>query len=261
MINQPLQLPLKYSVLGLGISEITFNDAIRLFLNAAAIRRKVRASFCTVNNVVIANQDPVLRQQMDSCQIAAPDGMPLVWLGRLRGRKVEQVCGPDLLPALCDESRRFGYRHFFYGGAEGVAEQLSHSLQQRFPGLQVAGTYTPPFRPLTQEEDEEIIAKINQAKPDFVWVGLSTPKQDEWIATHQAKLDVPNLLAVGAAFDFHSGNLRRAPRWIRRIGLEWLFRMLREPKRLWRRYLIGNARFILYLMGEILRVRKPLGPG
>ena len=256
MINQPLQLPVKYSVLGLGISEIVFNDAISLFLNAAATGQKVRASFCTVNNVVTAKQDPVLRQQMGSSQIAAPDGMPLVWLGRLRGRKVERVCGPDLLPALCDQSRQFGYRHFFYGGAEGVAEQLSQCLQQRFPGLQVAGTYTPPFRPLTPEEDEEIITKINQAKPDFVWVGLSTPKQDEWIATHQAKLDVPNLLAVGAAFDFHSGNLRRAPRWIQQIGLEWLFRMMREPRRLWRRYLLGNTMFILYLMGDALRFRR-----
>lgn len=256
MKNQPLQLPPKYSVLGLGISEITFDGAVNLFLNAAATGQKIRANFCAVNNVVAANENPVLREYMSSSQIAVPDGMPLVWLGRLKGRKVERICGPDFMPALCERSRQFGYRHFFYGGADGVAEQLAQNLTQRFPGLQVAGMYTPPFRPLTEEEDADIVARINQAKPDFVWVGLSTPKQDEWIATHQTKLDAPNLLAVGAAFDFHSGNLQRAPRWIQRSGFEWFYRLVREPKRLWRRYLVGNTMFVLYLAAEILRIRK-----
>jgi N-acetylglucosaminyldiphosphoundecaprenol N-acetyl-beta-D-mannosaminyltransferase len=254
--NEHFRLPAKYPVLGLGISELTFDDTINLLLDAAATRQKMRVNFCTVNNIVEANRDPEFRAQMGTSEIVAPDGMPLVWLGRLLGRRVERVCGPDLLPALCDGSREFGYQHFFYGGAEGVAERLANNLQGRFPGLQVAGTYSPPFRPMTAEEDERIIAQINRARPDFVWVGLGAPKQDVWLATHQSRLQAPILLAVGAAFDFHSGKLRRAPKWMQRVGLEWLFRLAKEPRRLWRRYLIGNTLFVLYLLAEFLGFRR-----
>ena len=256
MTTDRLLLPAKYTVLGVDVSELTFEDAFNCFLHAAATRQKVRAIFCAVNNLFEAYRDPVLRWQVSSSQIVAPDGMPLVWLGRLRGRKVGRVCGPDLMPALCERSREFGYRHFFYGGAEGVAERLADNLRRRFPGLQVVGTHSPPFRPLTDEEDEQAIAKINAADPHFVWVGLSTPKQDAWIATHQTRLNVPVLLAVGAAFDFHAGNLRRAPRWVQGLSLEWLFRLMIEPKRLWRRYLVGNTRFAVYLTAEVLRIRR-----
>jgi N-acetylglucosaminyldiphosphoundecaprenol N-acetyl-beta-D-mannosaminyltransferase len=254
--SEHLILPEKYPVLGVGISELTFNEAISLFLHAAATREKVRANFCSVNNIVEADRDPAMRAQMASSQIVAPDGMPLVWLGRLRGRQVDRVCGPDLMLRLCERSQEFGYRHFFYGGAEGVAEQLAENLQRRFPALQVAGTYTPPFRPLTDDEDEQVVVEINGARPDLVWVGLSTPKQDGWIATHQSRLEAPVLLAVGAAFDFHTGRVRRAPTWIQRIGLEWLFRLSMEPKRLWRRYLVGNTLFVLYLASEALGFRR-----
>ena len=133
---------------------------------------------------------------------------------------------------------------------------MADNLQRRFPGLQVAGTHTPPFRPLTDEEDERVIAEINAASPDFVWVGLSTLKQDAWMAMHQSQLEAPVLLSVGAAFDFHTGNLRRAPRWVQHLSLEWLLRLMMEPKRLWRRYLVGNTLFALYLMAEVLRIRQ-----
>ena len=251
-MSQHLQLPDRYPVLGVGISELAFDEAVSLFLCAAETRQKVRAVFCTVNTIVEAKRDTVLRSQIASSEIVAPDGMPLVWLGRLRGRKVDRVCGPDLMLALCERSQAFGYRHFFYGGADGVAERLVEELTGRFPGLQVAGTCTPPFRSLTNEEDNEVVADINRARSDFVWVGLGSPKQDAWIASHQSRLEAPVLLAVGAAFDFHCGNLVRAPRWMQHVGLEWLFRLAKEPRRLWRRYLVGNTLFGLYLLAEVL---------
>ena len=256
MKSEHLPVPEKYPVVGLGISEVTFDRAISLLLDAAATRQKMRANFCTANTIVAAKRDPALRAQIASSQIVAPDGMPLVWLGRLRGRKVDRVCGPDLMLALCEGSQEFGYRHFFYGGTEGVAERLAERLRRRFPALQVAGTHTPPFRPLTDEEDEQIIAEINGARPDLIWVGLSTPKQDAWIASHQSRLEAPVLLAVGAAFDFHAGDVPRAPKWMQASGLEWLFRLMAEPRRLWRRYLVGNALFVFYLVAGVLMPRR-----
>ncbi len=256
MRSQRSLVPEKYPVAGLGISELTFDEAVNLFLDSAATRQKIRANFATAHTIVQAHRDRLLRAQIASSQVVAADGMPLVWLGRLRGRKVERVCGPDLMLRLCERSQEFGYRHFFYGGAEGVAEQLAENLQRRFPALQVAGTYTPPFRPLTDEEGEQVVAEINGASPNFVWVGLSTPKQDAWIATYQSRLEAPVLLAVGAAFDFHTGRVRRAPTWMQRIGLEWLFRLATEPRRLWRRYLVGNTLFVLYVASEALGFQR-----
>jgi N-acetylglucosaminyldiphosphoundecaprenol N-acetyl-beta-D-mannosaminyltransferase len=169
--------------------------------------------------------------------MVTPDGMPLVMLARReRGALVDRVYGPDLLMAACEHSAARGYRHFFYGGNDGIAEQLAAKLQARFPGLQIAGTYCPPFRPTTAEEDAEIVAMLNAARPDFIWVGLSTPKQEHWMAKFRPKLDAAVLLGIGAAFDFHSGNKPQAPRFIQRSGFEWLFRLASEPKRLWPRY-------------------------
>ena len=143
---------------------------------------------------------------------------------------VERVYGPDLLLACCQRSVSTGYRHFFYGGGTGVAERLIERLQSRFPGLQVVGSYSPPFRALSPEEDAEVIRRINAAKPDMVWVGLSTPKQERWMSEHRDRLTAPVLVGVGAAFDFHAGLKRQAPRWMQRSGLEWLFRLLTEPR-------------------------------
>ena len=177
--------------------------------------------------------------------------MPLVWLSRARGfGYVNRVYGPDLMLALCERSLSKGYRHFLYGGAPGVPEKLAENLKRRFPGLDVVGTYSPPFRPLTHEEDERVVRMINEAGPDIVWVGLSTPKQERWMAGHIGRLEAPVLIGVGAAFDFHSGVKRQAPRWMQRSGLEWLFRLLTEPRRLWRRYLIYNSLFVWNLMKE-----------
>ena len=175
--------------------------------------------------------------------------MPLVWISRLRGHSgVERVYGPDLMLACCEASVAKGYRHFFYGGAGGVPEQLSERLQKRFPGLQIAGQWSPPFRELTTLEEAEMVERINAAQPDIVWIGLSTPKQERWMARYVGRISAPVLIGVGAAFDMHAGVKKQPPRWMQRSGLEWLFRLGAEPRRLWRRYLINNPLFAWRLL-------------
>jgi N-acetylglucosaminyldiphosphoundecaprenol N-acetyl-beta-D-mannosaminyltransferase len=252
-------LPIRYPVIGTWVAALTLPDAVELLASAPADGRRLRAHFCTTHTLVEAHDDPVLRDALNAEEsVAAPDGMPLVWVGRAMGRRVGRVCGPDLMPALIDRSRRTGGRHFFYGGAPGVAERLAAELAERYPGLEVVGTHSPPFRPLTEDEDRDEVAMINAARPDFVWVGLGSPKQDHWVAGHRPHLDAAVLLAVGAAFDFHSGSLRRAPVWMQRTGTEWLFRLLAEPRRLLRRYTVTNSRFAWLLIRQILS-RRPGG--
>jgi N-acetylglucosaminyldiphosphoundecaprenol N-acetyl-beta-D-mannosaminyltransferase len=189
--------------------------------------------------------------------MVVPDGMPLVWLSRLAGhRETGRVCGPDLMVALCGRAEAAAYSHFFYGGAPGIAEKLAANLTHLFPGLKVAGCHSPPYRPLTATEDKEIIRSIDQSKADIVWVGLSTPKQEKWMAAHVGRLRAPVLLGVGAAFDFHAGMVRRAPVWMQRAGLEWLFRLLSEPRRLWRRYLVMAPKFIFLAAGQKLGLKR-----
>jgi N-acetylglucosaminyldiphosphoundecaprenol N-acetyl-beta-D-mannosaminyltransferase len=178
----------------------------------------------------------------------------LVWMSRWLGfDRTRRVYGPDLMRTLSALSVSRGYRHFYYGGDHGVANRLKHNLIRAYPGLQVVGTLTPPFRPLSPEEDDAVIAQINAAKPDIVWVGLSTPKQEFWMAAHVGRLDVPVLIGVGAAFDFLAGIKKQAPRWMRRSGLEWLFRLLQEPRRLWRRYFTIVPQFIILALGQLLK--------
>jgi N-acetylglucosaminyldiphosphoundecaprenol N-acetyl-beta-D-mannosaminyltransferase len=211
------------------------------------IRRRDRQYVClaTVHGVMECQRDPSLRSIFNASGLTTPDGMPLVWLGWLRGlRHVRRVYGPDLMLAVCGRSVRRGYRHYFYGGAPGVAERLAARLRERFPELRIAGTYTPPFRAMTADEDAEAVREINRAGPDIVWVGLGSPKQDRWMAAHVGRLTASVLIGVGAAFDFHAARKRQAPRWIQRGGLEWLFRLGQEPRRLWRRYLIDNPLFL-----------------
>jgi len=166
--------------------------------------------------------------------------------------------------AVCGETTAAGWRHYFYGGEPGVVEALAARLLDRFPGLTVAGTTTPPFRPLTQAEEEETVARINNARPDIVWVGLSSAAQERWMADHRDRLSAPLLVGVGAAFDFLSGRKPQAPRWIQRSGLEWLFRLATEPRRLWRRYR-QYPLFVLLIAAEALGLvhvaSQPEAPG
>lgn len=209
-----------------------------------------------MHGVMECQRDEQLRRIHNAAGLVTTDGMPLVWLCRLRGQRgVERVYGPDLMLALCARSQTSGYRHFFYGASPGVLDALTARLQTRYPGLTVAGAYAPPFRQLDSLEDLQIVERIKQARPDVVWVGLSTPKQERWMAEHVERLGGPVLIGVGAAFDFHAGTKRQAPRWMQRSGLEWLFRLLSEPRRLYRRYLLNIPLFACYLGLEALGLR------
>jgi N-acetylglucosaminyldiphosphoundecaprenol N-acetyl-beta-D-mannosaminyltransferase len=241
------------NILGVGVSAIDMAMALRAIEGWIVRREPHYICVTTVHGVMESQWDEELRRIHNAAGLVTPDGMPLVWLSRLMGfRRVERVYGPDLLLAVCEWSTEWGYRHFFYGGGPGVAEKLAARLQSRFPGLKLAGTYSPPFRPLTPEEDKAVVEFINTAQPDIVWVGISTPKQERWMAEHVGRLSAPVLAGVGAAFDFQAGLKRQAPRWVQQSGLEWVFRLLMEPRRLWRRYLINNPWFLWLMLLQAL---------
>lgn len=233
------------NILGVNISALTMRLAVETIERWIDAREKHYVCVCTVHSVTEAAGNPAYMDVLNNAGMRAPDGMPLVWLSRKAGRKVERVCGPDLLPVLAHRSRETGHRHFFYGGAPSVADELAKRLSERHPGLNVAGTHTPPMMPLGAMEDDAVIDRINASGADIVWVGLGSPKQDVWMANYLEQLEAPVLIAVGAAFDFHSGRIRRAPGWMQHNGLEWLFRLSQDPKRLWKRYLLCNCRFIV----------------
>ncbi|MCB0208611.1 MAG: WecB/TagA/CpsF family glycosyltransferase [Anaerolineae bacterium] len=259
--NHELRLNLgalpKVNILGVGVHAITMAQALAQISNWIEQGIRQYVSICTVHTVMECQRSEPVRRAVNSAGLATPDGMPLVWLGQLKSKlAVTRVYGPDLMLALCELSVQRGYRHYFYGGADGVAEQLAQRLQTRFPGLHMAGTYCPPYRPAFHQEDDHIIEQINQTSPDIIWVGLGTPKQDLWMAAHRDRLTAPVLIAVGAAFDFHTGRLPQAPHWMQRNGLEWFFRLLQEPRRLWHRYLVYNPLFILLIIAQALGLKK-----
>lgn len=247
----------RINILGVGISAMTMPQALNQISAWIGSGTRRYVSVCTVHTVMECRRDEAVRRAVNGAGLATPDGMPLVWLGKRKSSvKVSRVYGPDLMLALCELSVEQGYAHYFYGGASGVPEHLAQSLQQRFPGLRIAGTCSPPFRPLTDAEDAEIVEQINQARPDIVWVGLGTPKQDLWMATHRSRLAAPVLIGVGAAFDFHTGRIPQAPPWMQQAGLEWLFRLGQEPRRLWYRYLVYNPLFVLLITLQALGLRR-----
>jgi N-acetylglucosaminyldiphosphoundecaprenol N-acetyl-beta-D-mannosaminyltransferase len=236
-------------VLGVGISAITMEQALAEITRWVETREQHYVCVTGVHGVIESQRDPELRRIHNRSGLTTPDGIPMVWAGRHAGAThMERVCGPDLMPAVCALAAERGWTSYFYGGAEGVAERLAARLTARFPGLQVAGRMSPPFRPLTPDEDRLVVQRINGAQPDLVWVGLSTPKQERWMAAHVGRLRAPVLLGVGAAFDLHAGLTRQAPSWMQRSGLEWLYRLYREPRRLWRRYLRNNPTFVLAIL-------------
>ena len=248
----------RFDVLGVHVSALTIKDAVAEIGRWIESREHHYVCVTGVHGVMESQRDADLKRIHNESGLTTPDGMPMVWAGRWAGMAgMERVYGPDLMLAVAQQAVARGWRFYLYGGRPGVAELLTRRLTERFPGLQIAGMYSPPFRPLTVTEDEALIGRINAAAPDIVWVGLSTPKQERWMAAHVARLGASALIGVGAAFDIHAGTLRQAPRWMRRSGLEWLFRMLMEPKRLARRYLSNNPRFVM----EVLRRRpRPVEP-
>ncbi len=244
------------NVLGVEVDALNMKRAIDGIDGLMSSGHQGFISCVAAHSIMECWRDPELRRIFNAGHLATPDGMSLVWLLRLKGyQDVERVYGPDLLLAVCQASLLRGYRHFFFGSEPGVPELLAERLRARFPSLQVGGTYSPPFRPLTEQEDLHIVDQINAAQPDIVWVGISTPKQERWMSEHLGVINAPVLIGVGAAFDFLSGNKRQAPRWIQRSGLEWLFRLLSEPSRLWPRY-ARYPLFALLVLGQLSGFRR-----
>jgi N-acetylglucosaminyldiphosphoundecaprenol N-acetyl-beta-D-mannosaminyltransferase len=247
----------RVNVLGVGISVLNLKTALDEI--AAAVRERRKGYICVrdAHGVMLAQKDAAFRRILNEAFLCTPDGMPMVWIGRLHGhREMSRVYGPDLMLEVCAWSETNSCRHFFYGGTPGVAEELRGKLTARFPKLQTVGCYTPPFRPLNTEEEKELRVMIHVAKPDIMWVGLSTPKQEKFMAEFLPKLDVTLMIGVGAAFDFHAGRVRQAPRWMQRSGLEWLFRVACEPRRLGKRYLKNNPLFAWKIAGQLSGLKK-----
>ncbi len=235
----------RLDVLGVQVSAISMAQAVDVIAGWIQVRDPHYVCVTGVHGVMESQHDEQLRRIHNDAGLVTPDGMPLVWLARRAGfRHVTRVYGPDLMLACCARFAATGCRHFFYGGGAGVAGLLADRLRRRFPALTVAGWLTPPFRELTAQEDEEVVASIDASRPDIVWVGLSTPKQERWMRAHVGRLTAPVLVGVGAAFDFHAGLKRQAPQWLQHSGLEWAFRLMTEPRRLWRRYLRNNPAFV-----------------
>ena len=247
----------RFNVLGVALSAMNLPLATEAVLAALRARRKGYVCVTGVHGVTEAQHDPAFRRILNAAFLNTTDGMPLVWLGRrAAGTFVDRVYGPDLMLEIFQATQATTFRHFLYGGAPGVAEELKAKLEARFPGVTVCGTYCPPFRPLTGAEETAFAAFVREKKPDIIWVGLSTPKQERFMAEYLPKLETTLMFGVGAAFDFHSGRVRQAPRWIQRSGLEWLYRLCCEPRRLARRYLVNNPRFLWRIAGQLSGLRK-----
>lgn len=247
----------KVNILGVGISAIDLEFALDQIDTWIGNDDRKYISVCNVYTIIECHKSSAMREAVNNADMATPDGMPLVWLSKCESdRSVGRVYGPDLMLALCQRSAKSGYKHCFYGGAEEVPKLLAEVLKGRYPGLQVAGEFSPPYRSLTLAEEDRTVEMLNEADPDIIWVGLGTPKQDLWMAKYRPRLNAPVVIAVGAAFDFLTNRVPQAPDWMQRNGLEWLYRLVQEPKRLWYRYLVCNPLFILKVFGQKTGIRK-----
>lgn len=229
---------------GIPFDLIDFDQAIQTVHHWKISGQRKYGCFVNPHSVQLGQSDPEMKWAIHNSDLSLPDGVGVILAAKiLRYPNCSRVAGPSFMLNLCDWGRQHQYRHFFYGGAIGVPERLAERLCEKFPGLIVAGTYSPPFRSLAPQEEQESIDRINQSKPDVLWVGLGAPKQEKWMHAHCGKIEVPIMLGVGAAFDFHSGNVNWAPPLVRKAGLEWAYRLTIEPKRMWKRNL-NNARFL-----------------
>jgi N-acetylglucosaminyldiphosphoundecaprenol N-acetyl-beta-D-mannosaminyltransferase len=248
----------RVNVLGVGISVLDQARAREFLFDAVQSGQRGYVTVTGVHGVSEAQNDATLREIFSRALLVTPDGMPMVWMGKLQGqRSIRRVYGPDLMLNICEHSTREHFSHFLFGGAGGVADDLATQLKSRFPDLNIVGTYTPPFRPMNGDELRDLQEQVRSSKPDFFWVGLSTPKQEFFMAEHLPLLPEAKIfIGVGAAFDLLTGRVRQAPRWMQRIGLEWLFRLFQEPRRLAKRYLVNNPLFVVRAAGQFLGLRK-----
>ncbi len=233
------------NVLGVGVHAVDLPRAAEVIESAVAERQRGYVCVTGVHGVMEAQRDPAFRQIMDRALLVVPDGMPTVWVGRAQGLdQMRRVFGPDLMSEMCRRSAKTNLTHFLYGGKVGVAEELKSNLERRYPGLQILGTFTPPFRPLLPNEEADLENLLARLKPDVIWVGLSTPKQERFMSEFISRVSQSIMIGVGAAFDFHTGRAKNAPDWVKKAGLQWLHRLLQEPSRLWKRYLVNNSQFL-----------------
>jgi N-acetylglucosaminyldiphosphoundecaprenol N-acetyl-beta-D-mannosaminyltransferase len=252
----PLGLP-RANVLGVGVHAIDMRQALNVFRSAVEEGRKGYVCVTGVHGIMEAQRNSDFRAILNGSLLTTPDGVPTVWVGRCQGHShMRRVFGPELMLEVCAMSVGKGYTHFLYGGANGVVEELEASLECRFPRIRIVGTYSPPFRPLNEAEKEDLCARVARAKPDIFWVGLSTPKQERFMAEYLPKLDTRIMVGVGAAFDFHTGRIQDAPPWMKNAGLQWIHRLKQEPRRLWKRYLYNNSRFVLKMSAQLLGFSK-----
>ena len=260
----PPNLPEKQRIINVGISKTSYREVVALCLRWAEERRSSSdypahyICVTSVHGVIMAQDDPAVAKVLNEADVATPDGMPLVWALRSFGAPEQQrVYGPTLMLEICRQAAQAGLRIFLYGGHAETLPRLTARLQEGFPQLQITGSYSPPFRPLTAAEEIDVHRLVCAADPDILFVGISTPKQERWMYEHRDAFQGLTMIGVGAAFDFHAGRTRQAPSWMQRNGLEWLFRLVVEPKRLWRRYLLVTPRFLPLWAMQKLRTHRP----
>ena len=241
------------SVLGFPYAVSTVEGSAQRIIAMAKEKGSTKSVvFAPVYDAVLAKQNAAVREAMLSADMICPDGMPIAWMQRLKGHKAAgRCCGPDVMDEVFRRSVEAGQRHFFYGSTQDVLSAMIANVEGRYQGVKVCGHYSPPFRVLSAEEDAMVIAMLDQSGADYLWVGLGCPKQQLWMHEHKQRITVPVMLGVGAAFDFFAGTKSRAPVWMQKRGLEWLFRLCSEPKRLWKRYTVYNALFAWYALGDL----------
>jgi N-acetylglucosaminyldiphosphoundecaprenol N-acetyl-beta-D-mannosaminyltransferase len=242
----PILFPATVPVLNVPLALTDYERTLEWIDSMSAARARGYVCVCNVHTVMASQEDPELRRALSNSSLNVPDGQPLVWAINALGHSLAgRVYGPELMSRACARAANTGQRFYLYGGRnQGALVQLALNLRQRYPGVKIVGGYSPPHRLLNEEEEEAVIEEINRSRADVVWVGIGVPKQEKWMAGMRARLDAPVLIGVGAAFDFHAGLVPQAPNWLQEAGLEWAYRLAQEPRRLWRRYLRYNPRFV-----------------
>jgi N-acetylglucosaminyldiphosphoundecaprenol N-acetyl-beta-D-mannosaminyltransferase len=254
----PVTAPATAKVLGVPLALTDYRDTLDWIDAAVAAGERGYICVCNVHTVMASDEDEELRGALRSSSMNLPDGQPLVWAINSLGHSLrERVYGPELMARACARAASGSHRFYLYGGRnQGALVQLALNLRRRYPGIKIVGGYSPPHRPLTDEEEAAVVDEINRTEADVVWVGIGVPKQEKWMARMRERLDAPVLVGVGAAFDFHAGLVPQAPAWLQEAGLEWAYRLAHEPRRLWRRYMRYNPRFVHAFAGQLARHRR-----
>jgi N-acetylglucosaminyldiphosphoundecaprenol N-acetyl-beta-D-mannosaminyltransferase len=256
---EPLEMPAHVEILDVPLALTDYDRMLAWMDSVIDHQLRTYVCVCNVHTVMASQEDPELRAALEGSALNVPDGQPLVWAINALGHSLtSRVYGPELMSRASAHSAETGMRFYLYGGRnQGALVQLALNLRQRYPGVRIVGGYSPPHRPLTDEEEAAVVDEINRSRADVVWVGIGVPKQEKWMAAMRERIDAPLMLGVGAAFDFHAGLVPQAPEWLQEAGLEWAYRLAHEPRRLWKRYLRYNPRFMA-AFAQQLAVHKRL---